>query len=256
MPTVVERIQPALAARDSSLESTALLPEAALISLPLNVLWVPRSCGLMTDLELELTERYDATDLLHMVASRQVTAQTLLMAFRKRATIAQQCAIEDAKACDEYLARTGQPIGPLHGLPISVKEQISIAGHYTDARFVAWAGNISQEDAHIIKTLKKLGAVVFARTNQPQSLMHLETSNNTYGATFHPMNRNLTAGGSTGGEAALMAMKGTPLGIGGDIGGSIRVPAALNGVSLNPRDSKHALKPHCRSMVLFRLLGG
>ncbi|KAI8711694.1 Amidase domain-containing protein [Fusarium sp. LHS14.1] len=240
MPTVLERTQPALAARGSSLESTALLPEAALTSLPLNVLWVPRSCGLMTDLELELTERYDATDLLHMVASRQVTAQALLMAFRKRATIAQQCtncltelipqAIDDAKACDEYLARTGQPIGPLHGLPISVKEQISIAGHCTNAGFVAWASNVSQEDAHIVKSLKKLGAVVFARTNQPQSLMHLETSNNIYGATVHPMNRNLTAGGSTGGEAALMAMKGTPLGIGGDIGGSIRAPAALNGI--------------------------
>ncbi|RSL44827.1 hypothetical protein CEP53_011037 [Fusarium sp. AF-6] len=165
-----------------------------------------------------------------MLADRKTTAQTLLTAFRKRATIAQQCAVEDAKACDEHLAKTGQPIGPLHGLPISVKEQISIAGHCTNAGFVAWASNACQEDAHIVKILKKMGAVVFARTNQPQSLMHLETSNNIYGATVHPMNRNLTAGGSTGGEAALMAMKGTALGIGGDIGGSIRVPAALNGI--------------------------
>ncbi|RSL54836.1 hypothetical protein CEP54_009672 [Fusarium duplospermum] len=240
MPTMLERIQPALAARDSSLEPSALLTETTLASLPLNVLWVPRSCGLMADLELELTESYDATDLLQMLASRKVTAQTLLTAFRKRATIAQQCtncltelipqAVEDAKECDEHLARTGQPIGPLHGLPISIKEQISVSGRYTNAGFVAWASNVSQEDARIVKSLKKLGAVVFARTNQPQSLMHLETSNNIYGATVHPMDRSLTAGGSTGGEAALMAMKGTPLGIGGDIGGSIRVPAALNGI--------------------------
>ena len=140
-------------------------------------------------------------------------------------------AIESAKACDRFLARTGNPIGLLHGLPISVKEQISIAGHYTNVGFVSMVSNHSTEDASIVKSLKSLGAVVFARTNQPQSLMQLETSNNVYGATVNPRNRGLTAGGSTGGEGALMAMHGTPLGIGGDIGGSIRVPAALNGVS-------------------------
>lgn len=140
-------------------------------------------------------------------------------------------AVRDAAACDEYLARTGNPIGPLHGLPISVKEQIAVSGHRTNAGFVAWVGNITTEDAHIIKALKALGAVIFARTNQPQSLLQLETNNNIYGATVHPRNRELTAGGSTGGEAALMAMHGTPLGIGGDIGGSIRYPAAINGVS-------------------------
>lgn len=91
--------------------------------------------------------------------------------------------------------------------------------------------NISNEDANVVKTLKRLGAVVFARTNQPQSLMQLETSNNIYGTTVNPRNLSLTSGGSTGGEGSLMAMHGTPLGIGGDIGGSIHVPAALNGVS-------------------------
>ena len=140
-------------------------------------------------------------------------------------------AIDDAKACDDYLAKTGKTIGPLHGLPVSLKEQIGLAGHRTNAAFVAWVDNRTTRDADIVKSLKKLGAVVFARTNQPQALMHLETSNNIYGTTVHPMNRKLTAGGSTGGEAALMAMKGTPFGIGGDIGGSIRCPAALNGVS-------------------------
>lgn len=140
-------------------------------------------------------------------------------------------AISDADRCDEHLRRTGRPLGPLHGLPVSFKEQISIGGHRTNAGFVAWVNNVTAEDAHIVKTLKKLGAVVFARTNQPQCLMHLETNNNIYGETLHPMNRHLTAGGSTGGEAALMCMHGSPLGIGGDIGGSIRLPAALNGVS-------------------------
>lgn len=139
-------------------------------------------------------------------------------------------ALEDARARDEYLERNGKTIGPLHGLPISVKEQISIAGRRTNMGFVSLVNNLTAEDANIIKSLKELGAVIFARTNQPQSLMHLETSNNIYGTTVNPRNRSLTAGGSTGGEGALMGMNGSPLGIGGDIGGSIRVPAALNGV--------------------------
>uniref|UniRef100_A0A0C4DJ15 Amidase domain-containing protein n=1 Tax=Fusarium oxysporum (strain Fo5176) TaxID=660025 RepID=A0A0C4DJ15_FUSOF len=236
MSTLQERIQPALAARSSSLEPSALLKPEDLASLPLNVLPVPRSCGLLTDLELDLTENLDATDLLRMLAKQQVTARALLTAFRKRATIAQQCtncltelvsqAVDDAKACDEYLARTGHTMGPLHGLPISVMEQIAVSGLCTNAGFVALVKNLSAEDANVIQSLKRLGAVVFARTNQSRSLMHLETSNNIYGATVHPMNRKLTAGGSTGGEGALMAMKGSPLGV----GGSIRVPAALNGI--------------------------
>ncbi|KAI3575877.1 fatty-acid amide hydrolase [Fusarium oxysporum f. sp. albedinis] len=236
MSTLQERIQPALAARSSSLEPSALLKPEDLASLPLNALPVPRSCGLLTGLELDLTENLDATDLLRMLAKQQVTARALLTAFRKRATIAQQCtncltelvsqAVDDAKACDEYLVRTGHTMGPLHGLPISVMEQIAVSGLCTNAGFVALVKNLSAEDANVIQSLKRLGAVVFARTNQSRSLMHLETSNNIYGATVHPMNRKLTAGGSTGGEGALMAMKGSPLGV----GGSIRVPAALNGI--------------------------
>lgn len=139
--------------------------------------------------------------------------------------------VDDAKACDDYLSRSGQTIGPLHGLPLSAKEQIAVSGLRTNSGFVAWVKNLSAEDANVVRSLKRLGAVVFARTNQSRSPMHLETSNNINGATVHPMNRKLTAGGSTGGEAALMAMKGSPLGVRGDIGNSIRVPAALNGVS-------------------------
>lgn len=144
-------------------------------------------------------------------------------------------AIADALACDEHLAKTGTLIGPLHGLPVSVKEQIEIAGQCTNAGFAVWSDYESKKDAHMIKVLRTLGAVVFARTNQPQSLMQLETRNNLYGETVNPWNRNLSAGGSTGGEAALMAMDASVLGIGGDIGGSIRVPAGVNGVSKFPR---------------------
>lgn len=143
-------------------------------------------------------------------------------------------AIYDAEACDQHLALTGRLIGPLHGIPLSLKNQIGVASHLTNAGFVTWINSTSHDDAAIVKTFRKLGAVVFARTNQPQAGMHLETSNNIYGTTVNPRNRQLTAGGSTGGEAALMGMHASVLGIGGDIGGSIRVPAAFNGVRRRP----------------------
>lgn len=137
---------------------------------------------------------------------------------------------EQAKEADAYIERTGKPLGPLHGIPVSLKEQIDVAGHLTNAGFVAWIDNKREQDANLVASLKSLGAIVFARTNQPQSFMHLETSNNIYGVTVNARNRKLTGGGSSGGETTLFAFNATPLGIGGDIGGSIRGPASLNGV--------------------------
>lgn len=107
-----------------------------------------------------------------------------------------------------------------------------MGGRRTNASFVAWVDNVVPEDCELVRILKSLGAVVFARTMQPQLLMHLESSNNIYGTCVNPLDTRLTAGGSSGGEAALMAMHGTPLGFGGDIGGSIRCPASFNGVSV------------------------
>jgi amidase len=121
-------------------------------------------------------------------------------------------------------------MGPLHGLPISVKEHINMAGLTCNAGFVSWVDRKPTKDAHILQLLYSAGAVFYARTTQPQTLMHLETSSNLYGETVNPFNRQLTAGGSSGGEGALIGMRGSCLGIGTDIGGSIRSPAANCGV--------------------------
>ncbi len=164
--------------------------------------------------------------------------------------------MQAAQACDEHLERTGKPIGPLHGLPVSVKEQLSVGGHRTNAGIVAWVDNpIIEADCHLVHILKKLGAVVFARTQEPQSFMHLETSNNIYGACVNPRNRRLTAGGSSGGETALMALCGSVMGFGGDIGGSIRCPASYNGVSCRRVFSCPCQREWARSrtMVLLTL---
>lgn len=104
-----------------------------------------------------------------------------------------------------------------------------------NAGFISWWDRKGKDDAHVLKILWKAGCVFYARTTQPQSLMHLETSSNLYGVTVNPFNRNLTCGGSSGGEGALLGMRGSCLGLGSDIGGSVRSPAANCGIySLRP----------------------
>lgn len=139
-------------------------------------------------------------------------------------------AIARAKYLDDFFTLHKKPIGPLHGLPISVKEHIAMKGLGLNIGFVSWWGRDAEEDAYLLKILWEAGCVFYVRTTEPQALMHLETSSNLYGVTTNPFNRNLSAGGSSGGEGALMGLRGSCLGIGSDIGGSIRCPAANCGV--------------------------
>lgn len=88
-----------------------------------------------------------------------------------------------------------------------------------NAGYIAWWDEIAKEDAHVLQVLQRAGAVFHARTTQPQSLMHLETDSNLYGVTVNPYNRDVSAGGSSGGEGALVALRGSCLGIGTDVGG-------------------------------------
>ncbi len=88
-----------------------------------------------------------------------------------------------------------------------------------NAGFVSWVGHTANEAALILKLLWKAGCVFYARTTEPQALMHLETSNNIYGVTLNPYDTNLTSGVSSGGEGALLGVRGSCLGIGTDIGG-------------------------------------
>lgn len=153
-----------------------------------------------------------------------------------------QEALERAKFLDDYLKEHGKPIGPLHGLPISVKEHIGMKGRGLNAGFVAWWDKLAEEDAHALQILWRAGCVFYARTTQPQTLMHLACSSNLYGKTVNPFNRQLTSGGSSGGEGALIGLNGSVLGLGTDIGGSIRSPAANNGIyGLRPTGGRFPL---------------
>lgn len=203
------------------------------------VMHVPAECGLLTDKELAITEVVDATALRDQLAAGEVSACDAVTAFAKRAAIAHQltCCLTDwflpeayerAKWLDSELARTGKPVGPLHGVPISVKDQVCVRGHDASAGYVSTIAEAT-EDAALIAALRDQGAVFYAKTNMPQAIMHLECES-VYGRTTNPRNTALSSGGSSGGEGALLALRGSILGIGTDIGGSIRNPSAANGL--------------------------
>jgi len=136
-------------------------------------------------------------------------------------------ALTRARALDRLLP--GQR-GPLHGLPFTVKDQFNVAGFDSTIGYASFIGNERDlPPSTLVEVLQEQGAIVFAKTNVPQSLMWCETDNNIWGRTNNPRNLDYTPGGSTGGEAVLLAMKGTLVGWGTDIGGSCRIPSALVG---------------------------
>jgi amidase len=126
-------------------------------------------------------------------------------------------AIARAKELDEILAKTGKTVGPLHGVPISVKEHVNMKGYPCNCSFVAWIDNIAEDDAPLLKLLYAAGGVFYVRTTQPQTLMHAATSFAIFGDTTNPYNTNLTCGGSSGGEGAIAGMKASVLSDLGDI---------------------------------------
>lgn len=148
-------------------------------------------------------------------------------------------AIEDARRLDAYFAQHGKPIGPLHGLPVSLKDQFHVKGVETTMGYVGWIGTFEGNcndarrcvvESELVRELRSLGAILYCKTSVPMTLMSGETANNIIGYVPNPKNTNLSAGGSSGGEAALIALRGSPCGFGTDIGGSIRSPAGWNGI--------------------------
>jgi len=206
-----------------------------------SVLTVPRTSGILTQAELSITETKDATALLSAIHSRRLSSTEVVTAFCKRAAIAQQVtnclteilfteAIAQAKELDTYMARTGKPRGPLHGLPMSVKDTFKIRGHDASVGIAALCFKPAETNSTLVDILLDAGAVIIAKTNIPQTMMALDSHNNIFGRTMNPANRLLTAGGSSGGEGALIAMRGSMLGIGTDNGGSVRIPAMCHGL--------------------------
>ncbi|KAF7875271.1 hypothetical protein EAF04_002443 [Stromatinia cepivora] len=212
---------------------------------PINLV---KTCGLLNEREIEIVYS-NAVTLLDKMRRREYTAVEVTRAFCMASAVAHQAtnclawsmydsALSLAAELDAHMEATGKPVGPLHGLPISVKEHLYLIDTPSTSGFVAWANNFctsKEQEGVCIKVLRSSGAIFHVKTTNPQGLMALETSSNLYGTTTNPLNTTLSPGGSSGGESALIAMHGSILGIGTDIGGSIRVPAISCGL--------YALKP-------------
>lgn len=176
-------------------------------------------------------------ELQQALQTRKLKALEVLQAFQSKALEAHErvnCIVQPlldaeelAKACDS----SEKILGPLHGIPISLKENIPIKGHRVTCGVAKCLLNeVIEEDSLLVKMLKNLGAVPFVRTNVPQTLLSVACDNNIYGATGNPYHPKRSSGGSSGGEAALIGCNGSILGIGSDVGGSIRIPSHYCGI--------------------------
>jgi amidase len=134
-----------------------------------------------------------------------------------------------AVAADEALAK-GEIFGPLHGLPMTLKDNLEITGMPTTYGVELYAENMPEENADVVQSVLDAGAVVFGKTNLPQYGMDTQSFNDVYGQTNNPWDTSRTPGGSSGGAAAALAAGLTGLEIGNDIGGSIRLPAHFCGI--------------------------
>jgi amidase len=177
--------------------------------------------------ELEITA-CSADQIAHKCGSGEWTAEDITRAFCHRAAVAHQllhclheiffdAAIEDAKKLDAYYQENKRTKGPLHGVPISLKDQFHVKGVETSMGYVGWIGTFEGKkgtgkekvyESEMVTLLRNAGAVLYCKTSVPHTLMSGETVNNIIGYTLNPKNRRLTSGGSSGGEGALIGIRG------------------------------------------------
>ncbi len=144
----------------------------------------------------------------------------------------------DAEVADEAVA-SGQPLGPLHGVPVTIKENIDQAGLPNPNGVAAFADLLATEDAPLVRNLKAAGAIVIGRTNTPEFSMRGDTDNPLRGRTRNPWGDPISPGGSSGGAGAACAAGMGPLHHGNDIGGSLRFPSMANGtVTVKPTSNR------------------
>ena len=183
-----------------------------------------------------------ATRQARLVRQRTVSAVELVQAHLERIAavnprihavieVYERQAVAAARVADEMLAR-GEDVGPLCGVPFSIKDSIEVAGAQCTAGTLGRRDTApSTEDATLVARLREAGAIPIARTNLPDLLFAFESDNLLYGATNNPYDAARTSGGSSGGEAALIASCGSPIGLGSDAAGSVRLPAAFCGIA-------------------------
>ncbi|XP_046652428.1 fatty-acid amide hydrolase 2-like [Daphnia pulicaria] len=188
-----------------------------------------------------------ATSLAKKIRTQKITSEEVVSVFINRIKAVNpiincvvdnrfQLALKEAQKADKLIQsgekdeETLELETPFLGVPFTIKDCFSVAGlHYTSG-LVKRKDLIGQFDSDVVALMKKAGAIMLAITNVPELCMWWESLNNVYGRSRNPYDTNRTVGGSSGGEAGLLASGGSPFGIGSDIGGSIRLPAFFNGI--------------------------
>lgn len=141
-----------------------------------------------------------------------------------------ESALVDADKADAMVAR-GDSLGPLHGVPVTIKENVDQAGQATTNGVAAFADLMAAEDSPVVANLRRAGAVIIGRTNTPEFSLRWFTDNTLRGLTKNPWNESITCGGSSGGAAASLAMGIGAIAHGNDLGGSLRYPAYCCGLA-------------------------
>lgn len=165
--------------------------------------------------------------LIHRLEDKQPQHRAIAVPLYEQARLA-------ADAADRMMA-AGEPVGPLHGVPITVKESIDVKGTPSTWGLTHRIGDLAAASDPAVQRLENAGAIILGKTNIMQLLMSFECDNPVYGRSTNPWDEARTPGGSSGGEGAAIAIGGSPLGLGTDIGGSVRIPAQFSGI--------HSLKP-------------
>jgi amidase len=178
--------------------------------------------------------------LARLLRERRVSSREMVETLLKRietynptynavVTVDAERALRMARAADEALAR-GETWGPLHGVPVTIKDVFETAGLRTTASYPPLARYVPSRDATVVARLRAAGAILLGKTNTPMLAMDFQTRSPVFGLTRNPWAPDRTVGGSTGGGAAAVAAGLSPLDIGSDIGGSIRIPAHFCGI--------------------------
>ena len=184
---------------------------------------------------------HHAYELARLIRKKQVSSVEVLTAFADRAkNIGRKLnltadelwsdAMKDAQAADQMLQDNPESCGPLHGVPMSIKDQFAMQGTDRTHGLAKFCNQPDDFDCVLVKCLRKAGVVPFVKSNIPQFMMWIESENQIFGRCNNPWDEERTTGGSSGGEGGLVASRCSPLGLGSDIGGSIRCPAAWCGV--------------------------
>jgi len=182
-----------------------------------------------------------ATELARAIRAKEVSSEEVVDAYLQRiekvnlklnaiVQLTADSARVQARKADADLAR-GRVRGPLHGVPMTIKDNVETAGVVCTGGTKGRASFVPTQDATVVARMRAAGAIMLGKTNLPELALAFETDNMVYGRTNNPYDLSRTPGGSSGGEAAIIAAGGSPLGLGNDMGGSIRLPAHLCGIA-------------------------